>query len=308
MVGRRPDLDHRGEWLMSGPEVPPGRLVLAATPIGDPADASVRLARLIAEADLIAAEDTRRFRRLATALEVTPRGRVISHHEHNEDYRSAEVVETVRNGGTVLVVTDAGMPGVSDPGLRAVRAVLEAGLTVTALPGPSAALTALALSGLPTDRFCFEGFLPRTPGKRSSAIAALAAEPRTLIFFESPRRTAATLAALAEGLGPDRPAAVCRELTKTHEEVRRDGLAGLARWAADREVLGEVSIVVGGAPAIVPVDLADPGAADDVAALVARVQGLVAGGTRLKEAVAQVAAASGVLKRGLYDAVVRARQ
>jgi len=289
------------------PDVSAGRLVLAATPIGDPADASIRLARLIADADLIAAEDTRRLRRLAAALEVNPRGRVISHHEHNEDYRSAEVVETVRNGGTVLVVTDAGMPGVSDPGLRAVQAVLEAGLTVTALPGPSAALTALALSGLPTDRFCFEGFLPRTAGKRAGAIAALATEPRTMIFFESPRRTTVTLAALAAGFGSARPAAVCRELTKTYEEVRRAGLGELAGWAAEREILGEVTIVVGGAPAIVPVDVLDPEAADDVAALVARVQGLVDGGQRLKEAVAEVAASSGVLKRALYDAAVRAR-
>jgi 16S rRNA (cytidine1402-2'-O)-methyltransferase len=284
-----------------------GRLVLAATPIGDPADASVRLARLIESADLIAAEDTRRFRRLAAALDVVPTGRVVSHHEHNEEFRSAEVVQTIRDGGTVLVVTDAGMPGVSDPGLRAVRAVLDAGLPVTALPGPSAALTALALSGLPTDRFCFEGFLPRTPGKRASAIAALAAEPRTMIFFESPRRTTATLTALAAGLGADRPAAVCRELTKTYEEVRRDGLGGLVGWAGEREILGEVTIVVGGAPALVPVDLADPEAADDVAALIARVQVKVAGGQRLKEAVADVAAASGVLKRALYDAAVRAK-
>ncbi len=284
-----------------------GRLVLAATPIGDPADASVRLARLIGRADLIAAEDTRRFRRLAAALDVVPTGRVVSHHEHNEEFRSAEVVATVRDGGTVLVVTDAGMPGVSDPGLRAVRAVLEAGLPVTALPGPSAALTALALSGLPTDRFCFEGFPPRTGGKLASAIAALAGEPRTMIFFESPRRTAATLAAMATGFGPDRPAAVCRELTKTYEEVQRGPLSRLAEWAAAGEILGEVTVVVGGAPAVVPVDLADPGAADDVAALIARVRAKVAGGQRLKEAVADVAAASGVLKRALYDAAVRAK-
>jgi 16S rRNA (cytidine1402-2'-O)-methyltransferase len=289
-------------------EQPVGRLVLAATPIGDPGDASLRLVRLIATADLIAAEDTRRLRRLAAALDVTPVGRVISHHEHNEEYRSTEVVETVRNGGTVLVVTDAGMPGVSDPGLRAVQAVLDAGLTVTALPGPSAALTALALSGLPTDRFCFEGFLPRTPGKRSSAIAALAAESRTLIFFESPRRTAATLAAMAAGFGADRPAAVCRELTKTYEEVRRAGLATLSEWAGEREILGEVTIVVGGAPAIVPVDLADPEAVDEVAALVAEVRVGMAGGQRLKDAVAEVAARSGVRKRALYDAVVQSPQ
>ena len=282
-----------------------GRLVLAATPIGDPEDASVRLARLIGSADLIAAEDTRRLRRLAAALDVVPTGRVVSHHEHNEEHRTAEVVEVVRGGGTVLVVTDAGMPGVSDPGLRSVRAVVAAGLPVTALPGPSAALTALALSGLPTDRFCFEGFLPRTPGRRTAAVTALAAEPRTMIFFESPRRTAATLAALASGFGADRPAAVCRELTKTYEEVRRGPLGDLATWATEREILGEVTVVVGGAPAPVPVDLADPEAADEVAALVAQVRAGVDEGRRLKDVVAEVAARSGVPKRALYDAAVR---
>jgi 16S rRNA (cytidine1402-2'-O)-methyltransferase len=285
-----------------------GRLVLAATPIGDPQDASTRLVALIEGADLIAAEDTRRLRRLAAALGVTPRGRVVSHHEHNEEFRSAEVVETVRGGGTVLVVTDAGMPGVSDPGLRAVQAVVDAGLRVTALPGPSAALTALALSGLPTARFCFEGFLPRTAGKRGTAIAELAAERRTMIFFESPRRTAETLAALAAGLGADRAAAVCRELTKTYEEVRRAPLGALARWAGDHEILGEVTLVVGGVPARPPLDLADPAAAGDVSELVARVQALVDGGAHPKAAVTQVARASGVLKRGLYDAYQRGRR
>ncbi|WP_308113831.1 16S rRNA (cytidine(1402)-2'-O)-methyltransferase [Kineosporia corallincola] len=286
---------------------PTGRLVLAATPIGDPEDASVRLSRLIETADLIAAEDTRRFRRLASALGITPRGRVISNYEHNEEARSGTLLEVVAGGGTVLVVTDAGMPGVSDPGLRAVRAVVEAGLPVTALPGPSAALTALALSGLPSDRFCFEGFPPRTPGKRASAFRALAGEPRTMIFFESPRRTADTLAALRDALGGDRQAAVCRELTKTYEEVKRGPLAELADWASASEVLGEISIVVGGAPERVPVDLFDPSAADDVAALVARVQARVDAGERLKDAVAAVSAESGVNKRGLYDAAVKAR-
>ncbi len=284
-----------------------GRLVLAATPIGDPQDASARLVRLIADADVIAAEDTRRLRRLAAALGVDPAGRVVSSHEHNEQHRAQELVDVVRSGGTVLVVTDAGMPGVSDPGLRAVQAVLEAGLPVTALPGPSAALTALALSGLPTDRFCFEGFLPRTAGRKASAIAALAAEPRTLILFESPRRTADTLAALATGFGPQRPAAVCRELTKTYEEVRRGPLGELAGWAAGHEILGEVTIVVGGAPAPEPVDLSDPGSADQVAVLVARVRELTTTGRRLKDAVAEVAASSGANKRALYDAVTRDR-
>ena len=283
--------------------------MLAATPIGDPEDASPRLARLIAEADLVAAEDTRRLRRLAAALGVRPRGRIVSHHEHNEMARVAEIVSTVRDGGTVLLVTDAGMPGVSDPGLRAVRAVVEAGLPVTAVPGPSAALTALALSGLPTDRFCFEGFLPRTSGRRAAAVAALADEPRTMVLFESPRRIAATLAALADGLGADRPAAVCRELTKTYEEVVRAPLGELARWAAEREVLGEVTVVVGGRPAPSGQrDLTDPAATDDVSRLVADVRARVDAGQRLKDAVAEVAAASGVPKRALYDAATRSRR
>jgi 16S rRNA (cytidine1402-2'-O)-methyltransferase len=274
-----------------------GRLILAATPIGDPEDASPRLARLIESADVVAAEDTRRLRRLASSLGVVPRGRVVSHHEHNEAGRVAELVDVVRDGGTVLVVTDAGMPGVSDPGLRAVRAVVDAGLPVTAVPGPSAALTALAVSGLPTDRFCFEGFLPRTPGKRSSAVAGLASEPRTLVFFESPRRVAASLAALASGFGADRPAAVCRELTKTYEEVRRGSLGELAEWAASGEVLGEVTIVVGGRP--------PPSAPSDLTSLVAEVRTRVAAGERLKTAVSEVATGSGVPKRTLYDAATR---
>ena len=200
LLGREPErVGGVDVWTVIAVSLP-GRLVLAATPIGDPEDASPRLARLIESADVVAAEDTRRLRRLASALGVVPRGRVVSHHEHNEAGRVAELVDVVRDGGTVLVVTDAGMPGVSDPGLRAVRAVVDAGLPVTAVPGPSAALTALAVSGLPSDRFCFEGFLPRTPGKRSSAVAGLASEPRTLVFFESPRRVAASLAALADRL------------------------------------------------------------------------------------------------------------
>ena len=273
-----------------------GRLVLAATPIGDPEDASPRLARLIAEADVIAAEDTRRLRRLAAALGVVPRGRVVAHHDHNERDTVPELVRAVGEGGTVLVVTDAGMPGVSDPGLRAVRAVAAAGLRVTAAPGPSAALTALALSGLPADRFCFEGFLPRTPGRRAAAIAALADEPRTMLFFESPRRTAATLAALAEGLGRDRPAALCRELTKTYEQVLREPLGGLAEWAAADEVRGEVTLVVGGRPAAVPA----------LEELTRQVRELVGTGVRRKDAVARVAAATGASRNELYDASLRA--
>jgi 16S rRNA (cytidine1402-2'-O)-methyltransferase len=274
-----------------------GRLVLAATPIGDPDDAPPRLVRLLAEADVVAAEDTRRLRRLAGALGVELRGRVVSHHEHNEQARSPELVEAAAAGATVLVVTDAGMPSVSDPGLRVVRAAVEAGVPVTAVPGPSAVLTALALSGLATDRFCFEGFLPRKPGERRRALEALAAERRTMVFFEAPHRTAATLATMAEVFGAGRPAALCRELTKTYEEVRREPLGALAEATAGG-VLGEVTLVVAGAPAPAPVE--------DVAELVPAVLERVAAGERLKDAAAAVAAATGANKRDLYTAAATA--
>ena len=282
-----------------------GRLVLAATPIGDPADAPARLAALLGSADLVAAEDTRRLRRLAAALGVTPRGRVVSYHEHNEQARTPDLVEAVRAGGTVLLVTDAGMPSVSDPGLRAVRAVAEAGLAVTAVPGPSAVLTALALSGLATDRFCFDGFLPRKAGERIRALQALAAEPRTVVLFEAPHRLRATLAAMVEVLGPDRRAAVCRELTKTYEEVRRGSVAELLTWATAGQaaggVRGEITVVLAGAPPAARVGEADlPGLVEQV---LARVQG----GERLKDAARAVAAARGAVGRDLYAAAVRAR-
>lgn len=276
--------------------------MLAATPIGDPEDAPARLARLIATADVIAAEDTRRLRRLASALGVTPSGRVVSFHEHNETARAADLVAAAEQGSTVLVVTDAGMPSVSDPGLRAVRAAVDAGVAVTAVPGPSAVLTALALSGLASDRFCFEGFVPRKPGERRRVLTALQAEPRTMIFFEAPHRLAATLADMAELFGPGRPAAVARELTKTYEEVRREPLGDLASWAASGEVLGEITVVVAGRPA------PPPATADDVAALAEEVRRRVEGGQRLKEAVADVAVGAGVSKRDLYDAATRDRR
>jgi 16S rRNA (cytidine1402-2'-O)-methyltransferase len=280
-----------------------GRIVLAATPIGDPSDAPAHLVRLLAEAGVVAAEDTRRLRRLAGALGVALTGRVLSYHEHNETVRSAELVDAARGGSTVLVVSDAGMPSVSDPGLRVVRAAVEAGVAVTVIPGPSAVLTALALSGLATDRFCFEGFLPRKAGERRRALAVLATEPRTMVFFEAPHRTQATLQAMVEAFGPDRPAAVCRELTKIYEQVLREPLDALLAWASAGQVLGEVTLVVAGSP--------PPGAAgeEDVAALVALVRARVDGGERLKVAVAAVVDAAGPAapsKRELYGAVVAA--
>jgi 16S rRNA (cytidine1402-2'-O)-methyltransferase len=275
----------------------PGVLVLAGTPIGDPADASPRLARELASADVVAAEDTRRLRRLAAALGVEVPGRVVSYYDANEAGRTPELVDALQQGQRVLLVTDAGMPSVSDPGYRLVAAAVAAGLAVTAVPGPSAVLTALALSGLPVDRFCFEGFLPRKAGERSRRLAELAAEPRTMVFFEAPHRLAVSLTAMADGLGDDRAAAVCREMTKTYEEVRRGGLRDLAAWAADG-VRGEVTVVVAGAG---PVEAAPP---ED---LVTEVEGLVGAGVRLKEATAEVASRHGVSRRVLYDAVLGAR-
>lgn len=274
-----------------------GRLVLAGTPIGNSEDASARLRRLLETADVVAAEDTRRLRALAARLGITVPGRVVSHHEHNEDERADELLAVVAGGGTVVVVTDAGMPAVSDPGFRLVTRAVAAGLPVTSAPGPSAVLTALALSGLPTDRFCFEGFLPRKPGERARALADLADERRTVVVFEAPHRTHDLLAAMAQAFGGDRPAAVCRELTKTYEEIRRGPLDDLVAWAAG-EVRGEVVVVVGGAP---------PRAAPAVGDLVAEVQARVDLGERLKDVVAEVAGAAGVPKRELYAAALAAR-
>ena len=278
------------------PSVVPGRLVLAATPLGDVRDASPRLAEALAEADVIAAEDTRRFRSLASALEVTPRGRVVSFYEDVETARLPKLLESLRAGESVVLVTDAGMPSVSDPGFRLVSACVSADIPVTCLPGPSAVTTALALSGLPCDRFCFEGFAPRKPGERSRWLSSLRDEPRTAVFFESPHRLASLLADAVSVLGPDRPAAVCRELTKTYEEVKRGSLSSLASWAAEG-VRGEITVVLSGAE---PREVS-------VADLVGEVQSRVAAGERLKTAAAEVAEATGVSKKELYDAVLASR-
>jgi 16S rRNA (cytidine1402-2'-O)-methyltransferase len=254
----------------------------------------------MASADVLAVEDTRRLHRLANDLGVTLAGRVVTFHESVERSRLPGLLAALAEGKTVLLLTDAGMPSVSDPGYTLVRAAIEAGVEVTSVPGPSAVTTALAVSGLPVDRFCFEGFLPRKDGERRRALEALAAEPRTMIFFEAPHRLAATLAAMADVLGADRPAAVCRELTKTYEEVRREALDDLARWAGDREVLGEITIVIAGRPAAPP-------APEDVDRLAAEVVRRAAAGERLKDAAAAVAAASGVGKNALYEAALAAR-
>ncbi|MFI7067758.1 16S rRNA (cytidine(1402)-2'-O)-methyltransferase [Kribbella sp. NPDC050124] len=274
-----------------------GRLVLAGTPIGDLLDASPRLARVLGEADVVAAEDTRRLRRLTSELGVVVAGRVVSYFEGNERERTPELLEALTAGQTVVVVTDAGMPSVSDPGYRLVAAAIEAGVDVTAVPGPSAVLTALALSGLPVDRFTFEGFLPRKPGERARRLGELADEPRTMVFFEAPHRLAASLEAMAEAFGADRRTAVCRELTKTYEEVKRGPLTELAEWAADG-VRGEITLVVAGADphkVLTPEDLAREVATDEEA------------GTPRKQAIADVAKRFNVPKRTVYDAVLAAR-
>ncbi len=284
----------------AGPAAGPGPvdagvLVLAATPIGRVGDAPPRLAEELAGADVVAAEDTRRLKRLTSDLGVSVTGRVVSYFEGNEQQRTPVLLEALLAGERVLLVTDAGMPSVSDPGYRLVAAAVEAGVLVTAVPGPSAVLTALAVSGLPVDRFCFEGFLPRKAGERARRLVGLAAEQRTMVFFEAPHRTAATLAAMAEAWGDDRPGAVCRELTKTHEEVRRGGLAELAAWAAEG-VRGEVTLVVSGAaPA--------PAISSDEADLRAAVREREDQGMTTKAAIAEVALLAGVPKRDVYDLV-----
>ncbi|HEU5222633.1 MAG TPA: 16S rRNA (cytidine(1402)-2'-O)-methyltransferase [Candidatus Lumbricidophila sp.] len=267
-------------------------LILAATPIGNLQDASARLRQQLESAAVIASEDTRVTVRLLAALGIENRPKLIALHEHNERARAADLVELARDTD-VLLLSDAGMPTISDPGFPLVAAAALAGVAVTALPGPSAVITALALSGLPTDRFTFEGFAPRKPGERAKVFGALAAERRTMVFFEAPTRTADTLSAMAAVFGADRPAAVCRELTKLHEEVRRGPLGELAEWAAEG-VRGEVCLVVGGAAEVA----ADPeSAVEQVVAMVAR-------GIRLKDAAAEVAAATGLSKRDLYEAAL----
>lgn len=270
-------------------------LLLAATPIGNLGDASPRLREALAEADVIAAEDTRHTKHLLSLLGVETRAEFMALHDHNERDRAAELVDRAEES-VVLLVSDAGMPTVSDPGFRVVQLAAERGVEVSAIPGPSAVITALAVAGLPTDRFTFEGFLPRKSGERIRALTGLAAEARTLVFFEAPSRIADTLAALAEVFGGDRRAAVCRELTKMHEEVKRGRLDELAEWAA-QGVRGEIVLVVGGASATV-VTPADA---------LAEVQRRVADGDRLKDAAREVAAATGQSTRELYAAALAAR-
>ena len=283
----------------TSPSALAGVLVLAGTPLGRAADASPRLGEELAGADVIAAEDTRRLRRLLGDLDITPTGRIVSYFEGNEEARTPELLDELRQGRRIVLVTDAGMPSVSDPGYRLVAAAVAEGITVTSAPGPSAVLTALAVSGLPVDRFCFEGFLPRKSGERARRLEQLASEERTMVFFEAPHRTAAMLAAALECWGPDRRAAVCRELTKTYEEIKRGTLAELVSWAAEG-VRGEVTVVVEGASAT-------RGHTDDPREVLARVRDLEEEGMPRKQAIAEAARQSGMPKRVVYDLVHRGR-
>ncbi|MFB8278545.1 16S rRNA (cytidine(1402)-2'-O)-methyltransferase [Nocardia colli] len=275
----------------------PGRLVLAATPMGDIGDASQRLRDALGSADIVAAEDTRRTKSLAKSLGVEITGRVVSFYDHVEIARIPALLADIEAGRTVLLVTDAGMPSVSDPGYRLVAACAERELPVTCLPGPSAVTTALALSAIPVERFCFDGFAPRKGGQRREWLRTLATEPRACVFFEAPHRLADCLADAVTVLGPDRRAAVCRELTKTYEEVIRGTLAEVAAWAVDG-ARGEITVVLEGA---------QPKSADP-ADLVDLVEALTAEGIRLKDACAQIAGEHGASRNELYDAVLIARR
>lgn len=277
-----------------------GVLILGGTPIGNLGDATQRLKDYLASADIIAVEDTRTLRKLASGLGIKTRGKTLVNHDHNETARSAQIVEAVKNGQTVLLLSDAGMPTVSDPGYAAAQAVADANLPVTVAPGPSAVLSALAVSGLPTGRFTFEGFLARKGADRTRRLASLASEERTMVFYESPHRLAATLFDFVGNFGKERPAVICRELTKMHEEVIRGTLAELLAWTEQSErIRGEIAVVVAGAPE------PELEAAED---LTARVLALVDEGLRLKAAAAQVAAETGVSKRDLYEATLAARR
>jgi len=279
-------------------------IVVAATPLGNAQDASPRLMELLATADVIAAEDTRRARRLLDTLGISPGGRLLSYFEGNERERAGELVDLARSGATVVVLTDAGMPGISDPGYRVVTAAIEADVPLTCVPGPSAVPTALVLSGLPTDRFTFEGFLPRKSGERAARLAALAQEERTMVFFEAPHRIGAAIAAMIEVFGPQRAAAVCREMTKTHEEVIRGPLADLAAWA-ESGVLGEATIVVAGA---------DADAIRRARGLLSEsdwvdaVRAFVAEGMDQRAAITEVASQAQVARRLIYQAVIEAKR
>jgi 16S rRNA (cytidine1402-2'-O)-methyltransferase len=275
-------------------------LILAATPLGNPGDASSRLKSAIEDATIIAAEDSRRFHRLCQDIEVTFTAKVISFFEGNEEDRTKELLAELKNGATVLVVSDAGMPTISDPGFRLMREAIAQGSQVQVIPGPSAVTMAIALSGLPTDRFSFEGFPPRTAGARSATFEKLRFEERTMVFFEAPHRLQESLSDAVEVFGAGRKGAICREMTKRYEESIRGTLSELLSWASSNEILGEITLVVQGAE----IDSALRTAND----MVERVREFEAAGMDRKGAIATVADEFGISKRLVYAAVVDANK
>jgi 16S rRNA (cytidine1402-2'-O)-methyltransferase len=275
-------------------------LTLAATPLGNPGDASPRLKSAIESAEIIAAEDSRRFHRLCSDIEVTFTGRVISFFDGNETARTEEVLELLREGKNVLVVSDAGMPTISDPGFRLMRDAIAENIDVKVIPGPSAPTMAIALSGLPTDRFTFEGFLPRASGARKTALELLRFEERTMVFFEAPHRLKESLEDVLEVFGPDRKGAICREMTKTYEETIRGNAEELVAWATANEILGEITLVIEGATV--------GSAAKTSTEMVARVREFEAAGMDRKTAIATVADEFDLPKRTVYAAVVDANK
>lgn len=278
-----------------------GLLILLGMPIGNVADISPNAINILNSADLIAAEDTRRYFRIAKELGIEKNIKVISYHDSSESDRANQLLAALDRGETVVVVTDAGMPTISDPGYRIVSAAITAGHKVTTAPGPSAVTAALAVSGLPTDRFCFEGFLARKSGERRTQLQQLAAEKRTMVFFEAPHRLAATLSDMAEIFGAQRPAVICRELTKTYEQIVRASLAELASWA-QAEVLGEITLVVAGASSAAKLDLSQP--ADQVQLIELVLNHPLASEDR-KAAIAAVAKTLNLPKREVYDIVAK---
>ena len=271
-------------------------LILACLPIGDVRDASAHLIESIQNATYVAAEDSRKFARLCQELNIKHHAKVITFFEGNESEKIDELTTLLKSQKDILVVTDAGAPGVSDPGYRLIRAAVEADVKIKVLPGPSAVVTALLLSGLPTDRFCFEGFPPRTQGARSKWFNDLAQEERTIIFFEAPHRIVESLKDAGDAFGLDRIGAVCREMSKHYEEVVRGELSQLIEWAESKDILGEITIVISGF---------DPGTREfDSAQLVQMVLNQELAGEGRKEAIAQVAKETGISKRVVFDAMV----
>ena len=275
-------------------------LTLAATPLGNPGDASARLKEAIIDAEVIAAEDSRRFHRLAADLGVTFTARIISFFDGNETARTEEVLALLKGGTKVLVVSDAGMPTISDPGFRLTRDAIALGISVVVIPGPSAPTMALALSGLATDRFTFEGFLPRSSGARLAHLETLRFEERTMVFFEAPHRITDSLRDAASILGTDRRAAVCREMTKTYEETVRGSLQELTDWSESKEILGEITLVIAGVPVGAAIKSAEE--------IVARVREFESAGMDRKDAIATVAKESELPKKVVYAAVVDANK